>query len=147
MVTESAYLLNLVTPCILSLSTFKTVMFEIINISPRSQSIAQATRISVFYMENPLAAREYVVNHNIAYCGSDNIREVFIFANFVRRINSRIQKSLEFFYYDSATKENLQILNFVKNLKSKNSCKFKHAKIIISTVYILLLSRRKNELR
>ena len=71
------------------------------------------------------------------YCRSGNICEVLIFANFARKMNSRIQESRESYYYNRATKknENSRILNFVKNLKNENSRKFKHAKITKSAVY------------
>ena len=62
----------------------------------------------------------------LIYCRSGNIREVLIFANFARRINSRIQDSRENYYYNSACKKNeySPILNFVKStkiIKSLNS--------------------------
>ena len=50
------------------------------------------------------------------YCRSGNIREVLIFAKWT---NSRIQKFCTNYYYNSATKKNInsRILNFVKNRK------------------------------
>ena len=39
------------------------------------------------------------------YCKSDNIREVLIFANFAKRISSRIQEPRENYYYNSVTEE------------------------------------------
>ena len=72
----------------------------------------------------------------MTYCRSGNIREVLIFANFARRTNSRIQESLEKYYYNIALlkkNKNSRILNFVKSPKIRNSRKSKHAKITRST--------------
>ena len=72
----------------------------------------------------------------MTYCRSGNILEVLIFANFARRTNSRIQESLENYYYNIALlkkNENSRILNFVKSPKIRNSRKCKHAKITRST--------------
>ena len=60
----------------------------------------------------------------MTYCRSGNILEVLIFANFARRTNSRIQESLENYYYNIALlkkNENSRILNFVKSPKIRNS--------------------------
>ena len=62
-------------------------------------------------------------------CRSGNIREVLIFAKFAMRTNSRMQE-----IYNSATKENSHILNFVKSPKIRNSQKFKHAEMTGSPV-------------
>ena len=68
--------------------------------------------------------------------GSGNIREVLIFANFVRRTNSRIQESCENYYYDSATEEKEKFANSTLREKSENKkfAKLKHAKISRCTV-------------
>ena len=44
----------------------------------------------------------------IKYCKSGNIREVSVFANFASSTNSRIQESLENYYYNIATKKNVK---------------------------------------
>ena len=52
-------------------------------------------------------------------CRSGDIREVLIFANSMRRTNSRIQESSEN-YYNSATKEKYEFANSKLREKSKN---------------------------
>ena len=64
----------------------------------------------------------------IKYCTSGNIREVLIFANFVRRTNSRIEESGENYYYN-----NIELLkkieNFANSKLRKKSQNQKFAKI------------------
>ena len=60
------------------------------------------------------------------YCRSSNIPKVFIFTNFVRKTNSRIQASRENYYYISATKEKWKSANSKLREKSQNK---KFAKI------------------
>ena len=62
------------------------------------------------------------------------IRVAYIFANFERRTNARIQEYLENYYYNSAIKEKFKFPNSVKKFKIKNSRKLKHAKITRSPV-------------
>ena len=59
----------------------------------------------------------------MSYCGSRNIRELLIFANFAGRIKSRIKESLEIYFYNSTTKiyENSRIINFVQSPIRKKS--------------------------
>ena len=80
----------------------------------------------------------------IRYCRSGNIREVSIFANFARRINSRIQNLAKNIIIIALLKknENLQILNFMKSPKIRNSRKFKHVKITKSTVLLFGFVKR-----
>ena len=49
----------------------------------------------------------YIFFHS--YCRSGNICEVFIFANFARKTNSRIQESREYLYYNSTVKKNINL--------------------------------------
>ena len=54
------------------------------------------------------------------YCRFGNIREVLLFANFVRRTNSRIHEFSENYHHNSTTEDNGKFVNSKIREKSQN---------------------------
>ena len=82
----------------------------IVTVTERDNTFNINTLITTFYKSGKVFRQHtdiLQIYHCILqsnYCRSGNIREVLIFANFARRTISRIQKSCENYYYNSATK-------------------------------------------